>query len=126
MTRVRHRIEYTLVVIVRAFVRALPDPIVRAIGTLVGLVFYLGDPAHRRLAIRQLRAAFPSRSEAECRAIARATFTHFGRLLVLLLKFSTFTPDQIRERVEFDGDERVRAALERGKGAIIFTGHFGY
>jgi KDO2-lipid IV(A) lauroyltransferase len=124
--RLRHRLEYALVASVRGLVRVLPDALVRGLGTLIGLAFYTIDPAHRRLAARQLRAAFPTRSDAECKAIARATFTHFGRLLVLLLKFSTLTPDQIRARVDFEGDDRVRAALAGGKGVIVFSGHFGY
>ena len=123
---VRYRVEYALVLTVRAMVRILPDRAVRGIGTMVGLVFYAGDPAHRRLAVRQLRAAFPLRSDEECRAIARETFAHFGRLLVTLLKFSTLGPDAIRARVEFDGDERVRDALAAGKGVLLFSGHFGY
>ena len=122
----RHRIEYALVVTVRGIVRLLPDALSRALGTMIGLTFYAVDGAHRHLAIDQLRAAFPTREAAECRAIARATFAHFGRLLVALLRFSRLTPEQIRARVEFDGDDRVRAALAAGKGAIIFTGHFGY
>jgi KDO2-lipid IV(A) lauroyltransferase len=36
------------------------------------------------------------------------------------------SPDQMRKRVEFEGDDRVRAALAAGKGAIIVTGHFGF
>src|SRR6185295_9109484 len=108
----RHRIEYGLVVAVRGCVRVLPESASRGLGTFVGWLFYIGDPAHRRLAIRQLRAAFPTRSEAECRAIARSTFAHFGRLLVTLLRFSRLTPEQIRARVEYEGDERVRAALQ--------------
>ena len=129
MTRARdfrYRIEYALVRFVRRSVGLLPDAAARVLGTALGLCFYAFDPAHRRLAIRQLRAAFPVRSDAECRAIARATFAHFGRLLVVLLKFSTFTADEIRARVEFDGDERVRQALAAGKGVLLFSGHFGY
>jgi KDO2-lipid IV(A) lauroyltransferase len=122
----RHRLEYALVVVVRGIVRLLPDALSRALGTVIGLTFYAIDRAHRRLAVDQLRAAFPTREPAECRAIGRATFAHFGRLLVALLRFSTLTPDQIRARVEFDGDDRIRAALAAGRGAIVFTGHFGY
>jgi lauroyl/myristoyl acyltransferase len=107
----RHRVEYALVVIVRGVVRILPDAFSRALGTFIGLSFYAIDGAHRRLAFNQLHAAFPTREPAECRAIARATFAHFGRLLVALLRFSTLTIDQIRERVEFEGDDRIRAAL---------------
>ena len=122
----RYRLEYVAVLAVRALVHALPDAAARALGTLVGWCFYAFDPAHRRLAVRQLRAAFPVRAEKECQAIARATFAHFGRLLVVLLKFSTLTPDQIRARVEFDGVERVRSALSAGRGVLLFSGHFGY
>lgn len=122
----RHRIEYGVVASVRALVGILPDAASRAIGTLIGLCFYALDPTHRRLSVLQLRAAFPVRSEAECRAIARATFAHFGRLLVAVLRFSTLSPDQIRMRVEVEGEERIHAALAAGRGAIVFSGHFGY
>ena len=122
----RYRIEYGVVAAMRTIVGILPDAAARGLGSLVGLFFYAVDRSHRRLAVRQLRAAFPTRSEAECRVVARATFAHFGRLLVVLLKFSTLSADQIRERVEFEGEDRVQAALARGHGAIIFTGHFGY
>ena len=51
-------------------------------------------------------------------------FSHFGRLLMVLLKFSTMTPERMLARVEFEGEERVTAALNRG--VLLFTGHFGY
>ena len=124
--RFRHRLEYAMVVAVRAVAGWLPHTLAQTLGAGVGLFFYVFDPPHRRLAIRQLRAAFPTRSAAECRAIARATFMHFGRSLVALLKFSTLTPEQIRTRVAYEGDERVRAALAHGRGVIIVTGHFGH
>jgi KDO2-lipid IV(A) lauroyltransferase len=126
LRQLRHRLEYALVMTVRAIVAAAPDAAGRGLGTFIGLSFHAVDRAHRRLAIRQLRAAFPLRSEAECRAIARATFAHFGRLLVALLKFSTLDAAGIRARVEYEGDDRVRAALAAGKGALLFSGHFGY
>ena len=28
--------------------------------------------------------------------------------------------------MEFEGDERVRAAYAKGKGVLFFTGHFGF
>jgi len=122
----RHRLEYGLVVAVRGVVRRLPDAAARAIGTGIGLTFYAIDGTHRRLATRQLRAAFPGRTIAECRAIARATFVHFGRALVGVLRMSALTPDQIRARLDIEGDDRVRSALAAGKGAIVFSGHFGF
>ena len=124
--QLRYRVEYVVVLAVRALVGVLPDRVGQAIGTFIGSAFYAADGAHRRLAIRQLRAAFPLRSEEECRTIARATFGHFGRLLVALLKFSTLDEAGLRARVEYEGDERVRTALAGGKGVLLFSGHFGY
>jgi KDO2-lipid IV(A) lauroyltransferase len=53
-------------------------------------------------------------------------FSHFGRLLTVLLKFSTMQPREMLEIVEFDGEERVLAAHAEGRGVLLFTGHFGF
>jgi KDO2-lipid IV(A) lauroyltransferase len=126
MTSVRHRLEYALVLAVRAVSQVLPDAAARAVGTGIGLLFYAIDVPHRRLAVAQLRAAFPVRTAAECRTIARRTFVHFGQLVAAVLKFSGMDPPAMRKRLEFDGEDRIRTALAAGRGVIIFSGHFGY
>jgi KDO2-lipid IV(A) lauroyltransferase len=123
---IRHRLEYLAVVSVVAVVRILPMRAVLAAGTLLGRAFYLFDRAHRRLAIDNLRAAFPVRAEAECRAISREMFSHFGRLLAALLKFSTMRPDEMLACVEFEGEDRVVHAHAQRRGVLLFTGHFGF
>jgi Kdo2-lipid IVA lauroyltransferase/acyltransferase len=125
-TAIRHRAEYAVVLAIRWLVGVLPERGSEAIGTVVGLTFHAIDRTHRTLAVEQLTAAFPVRSEVECRQIARRTFIHFGRLLVTMLRMSTLTPSEVLQRVEVEGEDRVRAALAAGKGAIIFSGHFGY
>jgi KDO2-lipid IV(A) lauroyltransferase len=122
----RHRIEYGAVTAVVQLARLLPMPVVLGAGTLLGTAFYRFDGAHRRLAISNLQAAFPLRSPDECAAIARGMFAHFGRLLTVLLKFSTMSPEQMLARVEFEGEDRVRAAHAQGRGVLLFTGHFGF
>jgi KDO2-lipid IV(A) lauroyltransferase len=124
--RLRHRLEHAAVAGVVKLARLLPMRAVIGAGTMLGTAFYLFDRAHRRLAISNLRAAFPSRSEAECDMIARGMFAHFGRLLTVLLKFSTMSPREMLAHVEFEGEERVRAAHALGKGVLLFTGHFGF
>jgi Kdo2-lipid IVA lauroyltransferase/acyltransferase len=122
----RHRLEYAAVATVVAIVRLLPMPAVLAAGSLLGRAFHAFDAGHRRLAVENLRHAFPLRSRAECRVITRRMFEHFGRLLMVLLKFSTLTPKQMLSYVEFDGEDRVRAAHAHGRGVLLFTGHFGF
>ena len=122
----RHRLENLIVGGLINVVRIMPDVLVRAMGHALGLAFYTLDRAHRRIAERNLATAFPARTAHERRAIARGAFTHFGRLLLELLKFSTLSLEAMMHRVEFDGEDRARIAYAQGKGVLFFTGHFGY
>jgi KDO2-lipid IV(A) lauroyltransferase len=122
----RYHVEHAALVVVRAVVGAMPDRVAGWLGATVGFGFWALDGGHRKLAVRQLQAAFPTRTDAECRTIARHTFIHFGRMLVMLIKYSTLSPDQIRARAEYEGLDRVREALARNKGVILSSGHFGF
>lgn len=124
--RVQHRLEYAAVMAARGLARLSPMTAVLAAGTLLGRIFYALDRPHRRLALSNLEAAFPGRTPAERAAIARDMFAHFGRLLMVLLKFSTMTPEQMLAHVEFEGEERVAAAHALNRGVLLFTGHFGF
>jgi len=123
---VRHGLEYLLVRLVALMTRLLSPVRVRAVGTMIGLAFYYGDRPHRRVAERNLDAAFPRKSERERRAIARAMFAHFGHVLVELLKFSSLPFDRMLDLVEWEGEERVELAYSYGRGVLFCTGHFGF
>jgi KDO2-lipid IV(A) lauroyltransferase len=123
---VKDRLEYFGVRLMLALARALPVPLVRSLGTAVGLAAYALDWGHRRIAERNLERAFPTRSPRERRAIVRGAFAHFGQLLFELLKFSSLSNEELLARVEFEGAERVRLAYAQGKGVLLVTGHFGF
>ena len=122
----RHRLEYLGVRLLILLVSAMPGTLVDRAGALVGGAVYLFDRTHRRVAERNVAAAFPGRSPADRLKIVRGAFAHFGRLLMELLKFSTLSPEAMLARVEFEGDEHVRAAHAQGRGVLFVTGHFGY
>ncbi|HKB13374.1 MAG TPA: lysophospholipid acyltransferase family protein [Vicinamibacterales bacterium] len=122
----RYRLEYLAVRGLITAVRFMPGWLVRACGTALGMAFYTLDGGHRRIAQRNLAAAFPLRSARERRVIARAAFAHFGRLLFELLRFATLTPEQMLASVDVEGAERSRFAYAQRKGVLFVTGHFGY
>jgi KDO2-lipid IV(A) lauroyltransferase len=99
---------------------------VRATGHALGLAFYHLDRSHRRVALANLKAAFPSRSDRERRRTAQAVFKHFGRLLMDLMKFSALSPDRMLDLVEIDGRERLEQAHALGRGVLLLSGHFGF
>lgn len=122
----KHRLEYLAVRFLLALVSMMPSRLVDGCGSLLGLAFYTLDRVHRRIADRNVAAAFPTRTRAEQRQIVRGAFAHFGRLLFELLKFSTLSPEAMLARVEFEGEDRVRSAYAHGKGVLFVTGHFGF
>ena len=86
----RHRLEYLAVVASSRCVRAAADA--RRAGrrhAARARVLRLRSRATGGWRSANLQAAFPAAFGAECRAIAREMFSHFGRLLMVLLKFST-------------------------------------
>jgi Kdo2-lipid IVA lauroyltransferase/acyltransferase len=99
---------------------------VRICGSLIGHAGFLLDRFHRNIALTNLAQAFPTRSLAERRAIAREMFAHFGRLLLELIKFGTLSEAQMLSRIDTEGEERVLQAYQQGRGVLFFTGHFGY
>jgi KDO2-lipid IV(A) lauroyltransferase len=123
---VRFRLELALTRLVAGVIRLLPMTAVRACGGALGRAVYFVDGFHRRIALTNLAQAFPTRSSSEQRAVARAMFAHFGRLLLELIKFGALSDAQMLARIDSDGEERVQQAYQHGRGVLFFTGHFGY
>jgi Kdo2-lipid IVA lauroyltransferase/acyltransferase len=122
----KHRVEYLTIRLLIAVIQVMPNSLVSSAGAVVGMIAYVADRNHRRIALENVAAAFPARTPRAHKRIIRGAFRHFGRLLFELLKFSTLSPDAMLKRVEFEGEERVRAAYAQGKGVLFVTGHFGY
>ena len=122
----KERAELLAVRAVSGAMRLLPMTAVRALGRGLGRAAYMVDGWHRHIALDNLAHAFPNRPIAERRQLARATFAHFGSLLLELLKFGTYSREEMLAAIESDGEERVAQAYAQGRGVLFFTGHFGY
>ncbi|HVG72934.1 MAG TPA: lysophospholipid acyltransferase family protein [Vicinamibacterales bacterium] len=122
----RFRLEALIVGCLVAVVRLLPLPTVRTAGAALGRFVYAIDGFHRRIAMANMAMALPSKSIEERRAAVRGVFSHFGSVLLELIKVGTLTNGEILERIESEGEERIRQAHARGRGVLLFTGHFGY
>ena len=122
----RHWLEAVLVRGITVIVRVLPLPAVRAAGAALGRMVYVVDGFHRRIALTNIARALPSKTPEERRAVIQRVFAHFGSVLLELIKFGTLHDEEILSRVECEGEERIRQAHARGRGVLLFTGHFGY
>ena len=122
----RRQAELLAVRVVAGCLRPLPMAIVRLLGRGLGWAVYGFDSYHRRIVLDNLASAFPSRTPAQRRALARAAFAHFGSLLLELLRFGAYSREQMLAAIEIEGEERVLQAYQKSRGVLFFTGHFGY
>jgi Kdo2-lipid IVA lauroyltransferase/acyltransferase len=126
LIRARQVLEYGAVRATLGLASLVPWRVNRGLGTALGYVFYALDARHRRIALANVAAALPRRTDAERRRLVRHVFAHFGHLLFQLLKFASLSRDERLARVEFEGVEHVHAAHREGRGALLITGHFGF
>ena len=106
------------------FMRALaplPLGLVRALGNVLGrLLFVLARP-RRRIALTNLRLAFPHWSEAERMAVARRNFIHFAQAFLDRSWLWHGDPDVVRQRLRITGAVQD---LTREGAVVMFAPHF--
>jgi Kdo2-lipid IVA lauroyltransferase/acyltransferase len=123
--KVRTWLEYAAARSILGVLSALP------LNRAMGLGRSMGSLAHRlagdlrHTGERNLKLAFPEKSEQERREILSASFQSLGRQLGLFSHFSTASREQLLSFTEWKGLENLETARAQEKAVILFTGHVG-
>jgi KDO2-lipid IV(A) lauroyltransferase len=123
----RHGVEFALAHTALRTFGALPRGPALRLGEALGA--FAGFPLGIRLPLveAQIAAAFPERDASWVRATARASYRHFGREAVEIVRLDLFGQEDLLDRVA--GMEEARDTLfareSRELGAVIVTGHLG-
>jgi KDO2-lipid IV(A) lauroyltransferase len=121
----RDRLEYLGF---SALLRALQTPSrlrARRMGRALGRFVARAVPLRREVALANLRAAFPERSEWERVGVYRGMCETMGMTLAEFAQFGKRNPDPVSNYFEVEGAEHIGQALEGGRGALLLTAHFG-
>ncbi|MFH1379003.1 MAG: lysophospholipid acyltransferase family protein [bacterium] len=119
------KLLYVIVFIFFKTVRYLPFSCASDLGSIAGgCVYYLPLPA-RRIALTNLKRAFPDKAESEIKTIARNAFRNQGRNLFELFTFEKLTKTFIDEHILFEGKKSLEEAFRKGKGILYLCAHFG-
>ena len=95
-------------------------------GRLLGGLGYRLLKKHRKIALANLELAFgKTLSGAERERIAKAVFRNLATMLFEFTRIPWLGRSDVERLVRFTGLENFDRALQRGKGAILLTGHFG-
>lgn len=120
--KLQNRAEYIAFRFAVEVFRLLPYQLSKAI--IIGIFDIIGYNigVRRELAEQQLRDAFPDLSKVERNKIIRNVYRNMALNVIDIYLLSD---KQLFEMSRFVNSEFVQKALERKKGVLLITGHFG-
>jgi len=124
MNGVRRWFQYAALWLALKTAGILPRRAARAFGSGIARLSFAMIPRLRRIAMFNLRLAFPEWSDAQRRQIIGETVTQLGWMGAEFSQFPKYTAERISEIVAVDGLENFLLAERAGKGVLVLTGHF--
>jgi Kdo2-lipid IVA lauroyltransferase/acyltransferase len=121
--RIRYRIEAAAFFAVIGFFHGLNIDRASAIGGWIGRNIVARTFLSRR-PLRNLRAAYPEKSDAELATILNAMWDNLGRVMAEYAHLDEICWRGPDSRISVGGEEHYEAARARGKGLIMISGHF--
>ncbi|HEX7680714.1 MAG TPA: lysophospholipid acyltransferase family protein [Thermoanaerobaculia bacterium] len=119
------RVEYVLYRAVVRAVRARSDESLRRWGTRLGNLGRRVLRGRDRLAMRNLAAAFPGKSEPERRRIADECWRHFGREALATIRMQHVPIEEVPSHCRFVNARIFEEAQARGRGVVLLSAHYG-
>jgi len=104
---------------------ALPRAIALSLTKVIAWLAYLFSKRLRKVAERNLSMALPELGDQEKHLIVRGFFMNLGRLLGEFTQLPKLTRNNISNVVVYDGFENYASSVQRGKGTLFLTAHFG-
>lgn len=109
-------------------VASLPRSWELALGRALGRAMLRADPKRRRIARDNIRRCLPELGPGGWDALLRANYEHYGILVLEIAHMFTPIPGHFRayaaRTTRIEGLENWRRAHDKGKGVLLFSGHF--
>ena len=108
------------------FLSWMPLPLLRLLGSLVGL--WIGYVPGRRFetCLANLRLCYPEKDDVWHQSMARKSLIHEARTMLEMVRLWHLSPSQIESlAVRVSGLDLLEQAKAQGKGVILVTPHFG-
>ena len=122
-------IEYLIFICIMKFFSIIPYRWASDIGGFLGCIGYRMDVRHRNIALRNLSIAFPEEDKNRLAGIAKKSFENIGRSAAEFLHVAGRKAEAIHgilhTWITVEGRENLDKAINKGKGLLYLTAHFG-
>ena len=121
----REALEYWAVRSLVGLVGGLPRPVARAVGAAIGWVCWNLLGGLRKTGLKNLKLAFPEKTDAEREKILRKLYKTLGWQIAEFCKMRGYTLEEASQFVRYEGLENYLRARDKGRGVLVLTGHLG-
>jgi len=122
---VRRRSAYYLLIVLRAGVQALPEPLAHALFRFLADLAFMTLGVHRRRALEHLSIAFPEMPAARARLVVKRMLRNLARNAVEFIRFPLMSKDRILSMVSIENNDIVARLAQDGRGAVAISAHLG-
>ncbi len=124
--RFKHRIEYIFFKAFLLGIKLTPRFMVNCHRRFVIFVFRKIGEKYSRLVSKNLEIAFPHATPDDINSLKEKVYQHFAGIFIEIgYLFAHRNANHILQKTEVRGLENLIKTLEKKRGAIIFSGHFG-
>lgn len=115
---------YKLMMLLSKIVRMLSHETLLKVGALLGKLYYILIKKQRERAIAQMMPALGvDRAEAE--KLVRKSFINLGQNILEIFYMPNLNEKNFRDFIEIENFDRMKNAIDQGKGVVVLTGHVG-
>ncbi len=114
---------YYSLTLISIIIKILPRYISKILGMVLGDFMRVIIPIRKKVAIQNLKIAFPQKLDVEINRIIKQCYRHFGIIFIDLFRNSTLNQEKLNNLVIIS--KLDLEVLRENNGGIIVTGHIG-
>lgn len=124
--KIKFRIEYILFRIFIICVKISPLSFKFFFKKTTIFIFRFAGKRYEKLVNSNITIAFPEINKTEKEILKNKIYKHFASVLVdIVYLFGGKDPEKVVGKIRVEGLESIKNVLKKGKGAVLFSAHFG-
>ncbi|NQT34229.1 lysophospholipid acyltransferase family protein [bacterium] len=125
MITFREKAEYGFVQLIAWLFRWMPLRLARGVAAILSLILTHVIGLRKKVALDNLQHAFPEKDERELKRIYAHCWRHFLYVGAEMARLPRMNDRLIERWIDLSQQSILKDELEKGKGVIVVSGHFG-